>query len=111
MFEELGYFVWDNVMDLVYNLMWTLPVVLLMYIDFEMGELVPVVTVDDVVDARHSQGGTDRVALIKIDVQGCAAHRLCRSRASRLASDHAFFGTPSQARAGRVAWIGAYPRA
>lgn len=40
MFEELGYFVWDNVMDLVYNLMWTLPVVLLMYIDFEMGELL-----------------------------------------------------------------------
>ena len=40
MFEEMGLFLWDNMMDLVYNLMWTLPVVLLMYIDFEMGELL-----------------------------------------------------------------------
>ena len=39
-------------------------------LDNEMGEIVPVVTIDDVVDARHSQGNTNRVALLKIDVQG-----------------------------------------
>ena len=39
-------------------------------LDYQMGELVPVVTVDEVVAVRHQQGGTNRVAVLKIDVQG-----------------------------------------
>ena len=53
MFEELFYFIWDNMMDLVYNLMWTLPVVLLMYVDFQMGELL------DTMDRLNEERLTD----------------------------------------------------
>ena len=38
--------------------------------DYRMGEMVPMVTIDEVIATRHAQGGTRSVAMLKIDVQG-----------------------------------------